>query len=91
MMKKIEIKVSGRVQGVGFRYFTLSCAQEFSIQGNVRNTSTGKVKVIAVGSEDNMEFFLQKINRGPRMAIVEKMEINELSAVKDFSDFRIEH
>lgn len=91
MMKKLEIVVSGRVQGVGFRYFSVRMAQECQILGNVRNTRDGKVRVIAVGSEENMDLFLQELRRGPRMAMVQDMQIIELSSAQDFTTFRIEY
>jgi acylphosphatase len=88
-MKKLEIIISGRVQGVGFRYFTVRQAQEFNIIGNVRNSYDGKVRVIAVGSKENMELFLEKLRQGSRMASVENMNITDLAAVQDFTNFRI--
>ncbi len=90
-MKKLEIIISGRVQGVGFRYFTVQQAQEFNILGNVRNSYDGKVRVIAVGTEENMEMFLRELQNGPRMGNVENMKITELTAVQNFTKFRIEY
>ncbi|MDO9578703.1 MAG: acylphosphatase [Candidatus Cloacimonadales bacterium] len=90
-MRKLEIVISGRVQGVGFRYFTVRLAQEYNILGNVQNSYDGKVRVVAVGSEKNLELFLQELRHGPRLALVEDMKITELSAVHDFNNFRIEY
>ncbi|MFC1898611.1 acylphosphatase [Candidatus Cloacimonadota bacterium] len=90
-MKKLEIIISGRVQGVGYRYFTVHAAREFNILGNTRNTTDGKVLVIAVGNDSNMNLFIQELRSGPRMAIVDEIKTTELSAVQNFSNFRIEY
>ena len=90
-MRKLEIVISGRVQGVGFRYFTAQIAQENNILGNVRNSYDGKVRVIAIGNNENMKLFLQNLQNGPRMAAVTEMKITELAAVNDFTNFRVEY
>ena len=90
-MKKLEIVVSGRVQGVSFRYFTVRLAQEYNILGNVRNTLDGNVRIVAVGDIENMELFLRELHKGPRSAFVENIQITELAATSDFKAFRIEY
>lgn len=90
-MRTLEILISGRVQGVGFRYFTVRIAREYHILGNVRNTSDGNVRVIAAGSDENIELFLQQLRQGPSMAIVADMQITELTAAPNFDGFRIEY
>lgn len=89
-MKKLEIIISGLVQGVGFRYFTVRLAQEYNILGNVRNTYDEKVRLIAIGNDENMDLFLQELRNGPRMARVEDMKITELAVTQNFTNFRIE-
>ena len=89
-MKKLEIIISGLVQGVGFRYFTVRLAQEYNILGNVRNSYDGKVRVVATGDDENMDLFLQELRNGPRMARVEDMKITELVVTQNFTNFRIE-
>ncbi len=90
-IKKLEITISGRVQGVGFRYFTLQKAIAIGIKGYVRNTYEGKVEVVAIAENTAMEYFLMELRKGPRMSIVENLEIVELAATADYENFRIKH
>ena len=90
-MRKIEILISGRVQGVSFRFFTLQKAIALGIKGYVQNTYEGKVKVIAVGDIDAMDIFLSELHNGPRMSNVERLEIVELASTAIYENFRIKH
>ena len=91
IIKKLKIFVSGRVQGVGFRYFTLQKAIALGIKGYVRNTYNEKVEVVAIVEYTAMETFLKELRKGPRMSLVENLEIVELASTGNYSDFRIKH
>jgi acylphosphatase len=90
-IKKLEITVSGRVQGIGFRYFTLQKAIAYGIMGYVRNTYDGKVEVVAIAENTAMENFVIELRNGPRMSVVENMEIVEMATVGNYENFRIKH
>ena len=90
-LKKLEITISGRVQGVGFRYFVLQNAVEFGVKGYVRNTYEGKVEVIAIAEDIIMENFIMELRKGPRMSVVDNMKIVELAAAGNYESFRIKH
>lgn len=66
----IHLMVSGRVQGVGFRYATQATGQRLSLKGWVRNTEDGRVEIFAEGSSANLESFLEWCHQGPRLAKV---------------------
>ena len=66
--------VSGRVQGVGFRYHVLQSARRFAILGDVRNLPDGRVEVRAKGPVDRMDDLLTAIRTGPPGARVESVE-----------------
>ncbi len=91
IIKKLEITVSGRVQGVGFRYFTLQKAIALDIKGYVRNTYEGKVEVVAIAENTAMNNFVMELRKGPRMSVVENIEIVELAAAGNYENFSIEH
>ena len=61
---RAHILVTGRVQGVGFRYNTLELAQSLGISGWVRNTENSAVEIIAQGQKDALEKFVEKIKKG---------------------------
>ncbi|MGL4745660.1 MAG: acylphosphatase [Dermatophilaceae bacterium] len=51
---RVTVFVRGRVQGVGFRWWVRSRALEFGLAGHARNTSDGRVEVVAEGAEDQV-------------------------------------
>ncbi|SHE98770.1 acylphosphatase [Mariniphaga anaerophila] len=90
-MVQYEVKVAGRVQGVGFRYFVLRKATELGIKGWVRNTTEGGVLVMAQGDAKDMETFFDYLQIGPPLARVISLRKNQMPQLEDFSDFRIKH
>lgn len=86
MQKTYHIFVEGRVQGVGFRYFTKKIADSLSLSGWVRNTFDGKVEIKAQGESSAIEKFLIEIKRGPIRAKVENVmiKIHEEEPMKGF-------
>jgi len=69
--------ISGRVQGVGFRYFVQSIAVRESIRGWVRNLDDGRVETAAAGEADAMERFERAIRQGPPASRVDRVEVDE--------------
>ena len=61
----LNLVVSGRVQGVGFRYFTVHRARAHGIAGWVKNRYDGKVEIEAEGVRGDLELFLAEIRSGP--------------------------
>jgi acylphosphatase len=80
--------ISGRVQGVGFRWFVYRYAEELGVQGWARNLPDGRVEVVATGEPRVVEQFEQVLHRGPLLARVEHVEKedypHELAASKPF-------
>jgi hydrogenase maturation protein HypF len=88
MKKAYEIKISGIVQGVGFRPFIYRQAQELHLKGWVKNLGS-IVKIYLEGNEDDTNKLVNKIKEAsPPAAIVEKIEIKEVS-LKNVIDFKI--
>lgn len=57
--------IQGRVQGVGFRYFSKGCADSLGLNGWVRNLPDGSVEVFASGPKSTLEQFMQRLEEGP--------------------------
>jgi acylphosphatase len=70
--------VSGRVQGVGFRYFAQDCANREGLSGEVRNLPDGRVEVIAEGDDESLARFESALWRGPSHARVENVEMESI-------------
>ena len=77
-MIRLYIRVSRRVQGVGFRWFTSMTAARLNLTGWVRNREDGDVEMEVQGDEGPVEDFVRAVSRGPRYAVVENMERHPL-------------
>lgn len=69
--------ISGRVQGVGFRWFTHDAAGRDGIHGWVRNRADGSVEVMAEGDSDAVDRFEASVRRGPSYARVERFDAED--------------
>jgi acylphosphatase len=70
--------VSGRVQGVGFRWFVQQQAHELNIKGTVKNLINGDVEIIAQGDISTLEDFKSRVRKGPALSRVDTIkEISE--------------
>jgi len=69
--------VSGRVQGVGFRYFAQAKAAQLGLTGWARNLDDGRVEVYANGPADKLSDLAAALHIGPRMADVRSVEESE--------------
>ncbi len=70
MTTAIDARVSGTVQGVGFRYWTLSKAQGLKLTGWVRNESDGDVTAHFEGSDEALAAMIRALYQGPRWSTV---------------------
>lgn len=86
-MRRVKVIISGRVQGVYFRYFTVKKAQELGIVGSVRNLDDGRVEAIAQAEPKALERFLAWCHKGPITARVDKVEQSELTVDITLTDF----
>lgn len=72
--KGIYLSVQGRVQGVGFRYFTQQQARRLGLEGFVRNLPDGRVEVSAAGPKDALSVLVDELKKGPPGARVDRCE-----------------
>lgn len=79
--------VSGRVQGVGFRWFVRKHASEMGLGGWVRNEDDGRVHVYAVGTPEQLDRLAGLLYQGPRTAEVRGVEQQE-AVVQQLSSFQ---
>lgn len=70
-MDSLHIEISGRVQGVGFRWFVLEKARELRLAGWVKNRRDGNVEIAAAGDAEALKTFEAAVRRGPSGARVE--------------------
>lgn len=79
--------VSGRVQGVGFRWFVQKKASELGIKGWARNEDDGRVQVYAVGTPEQLDNLSGALHLGPRGADVRGVEQHE-AVMQQLSSFQ---
>ncbi len=80
--------ITGRVQGVGFRYFVQAKATALELTGWARNLEDGRVEVYAAGNLERLNDLAAALRQGPRMAEVRHVDESE-AAVDSFSSFLI--
>ncbi len=88
-MKRVHVYVSGRVQGVAFRWATQAVAQRLGVFGWVRNLVDGRVEVLAEAKEEVLKEFIEFLKNGPRYAKVKDLEIEWLGFKGDFKNFEV--
>ena len=69
--------ITGRVQGVGFRFYMERKARTLGIAGWVRNCRDGSVEAVVQGSSDAVETMIAWARRGPPSAVVSEVKISE--------------
>ena len=85
---RLEMRVTGRVQGVGFRAFTQEAATALGCSGYVRNSpDRSAVDVVAEGPRSALEQLLAALERGPRLAHVSSVTARCMAATGEFRDF----
>jgi len=87
--ERLSARITGRVQGVGFRNFTRMRARQLGVAGWVRNERDGSVRLEAEGPRGSLEDLLGAVHEGPRMARVEDVEAEWTDATEEFDAFRV--
>ena len=87
--ERLYALVEGRVQGVGFRYFVLTAAQELHLTGWVRNRFDGSVEVTAEGLRKDLETLVFFLRKGPRSSFVSGVSTKWQQATNEFTRFDV--
>jgi acylphosphatase len=77
MLVARRFRVTGRVQGVGYRYFAQLMARAEGLSGWVQNQPDGSVEVMAEGDGESVLRFEAKLRRGPAGARVDQVRVDE--------------
>ena len=91
MKTRCHIFISGRVQGVFFRYYTQERAKSLGLTGWVRNLPDGKVEAVFEGEKEKIEKIIEWMRKGPPLAKVEKVEIDWEDFKGEFEVFEIKY
>jgi acylphosphatase len=82
-----QLKIQGKVQGVGFRQNAFILAQKLKLVGWVRNTSEGEVELLVEGELSSVNLFVEWCHEGPTHAAVTTVTVLE-SSIRDFTEFQ---
>jgi len=87
--RTMRLRVTGRVQGVGFRDFIVREAERLGLSGYASNRADGSVEVHAQGAESALKHLLDAASRGPRNARVDDVESEFTDEVHSFRGFEV--
>lgn len=86
---QLHAYISGRVQGVGFRFFVNYTAKELGLTGWVRNRYDGRVEVVAEGELQQLNALLSQLRQGPPSADVRNVDYDFREAQGEFIQFNM--
>jgi len=89
MRVAVQIIVSGRVQGVGYRYFAEKNARACDICGYVKNLYDGRVEVVAEGIKEQVDAFIDRLKQGPVFGNVDRVEVRSLPYENRYDSFHV--
>jgi len=89
-IERLHAHVYGRVQGVGFRFYTADAASALGLTGWVANRYDDSVEVVAEGPHPKLQKLLEYLQQGPSMARVDQVQHEFLPATRTYKRFSIE-
>ncbi|MEO8194441.1 MAG: acylphosphatase [Gemmatimonadales bacterium] len=84
-MARAHLLITGRVQGVGFRWFVRETAKELQVAGWVKNCTDGNVEIAAEGNQEMLDELCRRVSHGPQGA--EVTEVRHLETIDGILDF----
>ncbi len=88
--KHVTIAITGRVQGVGFRFCTIEKALELGLTGIVKNYEKNQVHIEVEGPVDKLQPFLKWCHRGPEGSKIDNVEYQSTEELQDYEQFTAE-
>ena len=90
-LKTYSLLLSGRVQGVGFRYFAEARAARYNIKGYVKNTYDNKVEIVCQGEPVNLDKFILEVKNGPSFSYINQVDMEEIIDAPVYDVFEIKY
>lgn len=87
--QRYTLLISGRVQGVSYRYSAFQMAQQLALTGWVRNLHDGRVELVIEGEADSLNKMADWAAQGPRFAAVSHVDVRKEAASGEFTGFEI--
>jgi acylphosphatase len=90
-MEELKAILKGRVQGVGFRYFTVKEAERLGLKGYVKNLPGGEVEIVAQGDKDSLKKLVSRVKEGPSAAVVKDVNTNYRPLQREYAGFNVKY
>ena len=90
-MKRVSVKIHGRVQGVFFRANTQQQAQKLGVKGWVKNNKDGTVSAVFEGEDAAVDQIVNWCKQGPKADLVDNVEVSEELFTGAFEKFEIQY
>jgi acylphosphatase len=87
--ERVQVVITGYVQGVGYRFFAVRQARQFDVKGWVRNRDDGAVEVVAEGAAGMVQEFVVALRRGPSAADVQSVKVTPETYRGEFQEFTV--
>jgi len=88
-VQRAEIRISGLVQGVGYRFFAERQGRRYGLKGFCRNVPDGTVEVVVEGDYETICSYIEDLRRGPMSAAVKGVNVKWGDCRGEFNGFRI--
>lgn len=88
-VKRYSIVIGGRVQGVGYRYFTRDAALSLGLSGWVRNMSDGRVELEVEGEQTGIDILIEQLREGPALSRVTAVDVQGMITMNSGGEFFI--
>lgn len=89
-MKELRvIRIHGKVQGVGYRFFATRVARRLGLKGHVQNLRDGTVEAIVEGESQAIDDWIEELREGPRYAEVSKIDQEKREFRGTYGDFDV--
>ena len=89
--RAVHLRVGGRVQGVGFRYYVIEAAARHGVRGFVRNLTDGDVEIHAEGPADSVEALVEAVRLGPRFSHVDRLDRTDREPTGTYDRFEVRY
>lgn len=90
-MIRHSLIVDGRVQGVGFRFFSQMAAYDLNLTGWVKNLYDGRVEIEVQGTAENVDKFITRIKKGSGFSKVTNITLNSIPLVLNEKKYSIKY
>ena len=89
-MKELRIlKIHGKVQGVGYRFFATRVARRLGLKGTINNERDGTVTAVVEGEKKAIDEWIEELKEGPRYAEVTKIDSETKEFTGRLADFDV--